>query len=421
MSGNYYAGQYVSRPGILTSLAIISIIVASVSMLVDFGDLFFSKIVLQFSSRTNASAVATQNVTAMLPPTGVTHTAGSEYVAPQGLSSAQRRIVIDGLEQVRSISADREKELDGLLADVGQSVIRISPDYLTTDRVAAYVTDTRNIPSGSGGAPDDMFILGSGRLQLTDRGAIFFPENSPSPIRSGGGSYTDSAGLQHLASTQIAAVVERVKSLATQPLTDAQISGLEGALQAPGQTIIAPSDSVAEAAAQVISVQILPDGTAAVTTSSTTMSFGPDGQMYPGVMSATQMQGPWGPGRRTGPRVDRRDATLLFLDAILSFLGAGFLLACAIMLLRNSAISRWMYIAYGAAKILMVILSCYAVYSVAQEIALANGSPDPGATATAWMLITALPAAALPIAILVVMNLKATREFLGTPVVGRIF
>jgi hypothetical protein len=261
-----------------------------------------------------------------------------------------------------------------------------------------------------------MFILGSGRLQLTDRGAIFFPENSPSPIRSGGGSYTDSSGVQHLASTQIAAVVERVKSLATQPLTDAQVTGLEGELEMPGQTMITPSASVAEAAAQVISVQTLPDGTVAVTTSSTTMSFGPDGQMFPGVMSTSQMQGPWGARRRLA--VERRDATLLFLDALLSFLAAGFLLACGIMLLRNSPMSRWMYLAWGVGKILIVIISCYAVYSVAAEM---EGPPDGGATGMAWMLITALPAAIFPIVVLVMINLKSTREFLGTPVVGRIF
>jgi hypothetical protein len=420
MSGNYYGGQYVSRPGILTALGVISIIVASLSMLVDFGDLFFSNIVMHFS-RNGAHGVATQTVTGPTSIGSVPPAASTEYVAPQGLSSSQRRIVIDGLQQVRTISPERETQLDGLLADVGQNIIRISANNLTTDRVVAYVTEVRNMPSGSGGMPDDIFILGSGRLQLSDKGAVFFPENSPSPIRSGGGSYTDSSGATHLASTQIAAVVDRVKNLAGQPLADSQVASLEAELESSTQTMITPSASVAEAAAQVVSVQILVDGTVAITTSSATMSFGPTGQMYPGVIAANQMQGPWGPGRGTGPGVERRDATLLFLDAILSFLWAGFLLACGIMVLRNSPASRWMYMAYGAAKIVLVSLSCYAVYAVAQEMALAAGSLDPGTTAIAWLMITALPAFVLPVVILVVMNLKSVKEFLETPVVGRIF
>jgi uncharacterized membrane protein YdcZ (DUF606 family) len=89
------------------------------------------------------------------------------------------------------------------------------------------------------------------------------------------------------------------------------------------------------------------------------------------------------------------------------------------MVLRNSPISWWMYLAYGVGKILMVVLACYAIYSVAVE--LAASSPDAGATAMAWMMIVGLPGAILPVVSLVVINLKGVREFLGTPVVGRIF
>jgi hypothetical protein len=294
-------------------------------------------------------------------------------------------------------------------------VIRISPDSLTTDRVVSYVTDVRNMPSGSGGPPDDMFILGSGRLQLTDGSAVFFPDNSPSPIRSGGGSYTDSSGQTHLASAQIAGVVDRVKSLCTQSMSDAQVNALEAELESPTQSMITPSASVAEAAAQISSVQTLGDGTIAVTTAGTTMSFGPMGQVNPGLMPASAMAGPW--GRR--PTVQRRDATLLLLDAILSFVAAGFLLACGIVLLRNLPMSRWMYYAFGIGKILLVILSCYAVYTVAME--LSAQSPDSQSTAMAWMLITALPGVILPVVVLIVMSLRGVKEFLGTPTVGRIF
>ena len=350
-----------------------------------------------------------------ISPVMTSHPASAEYVAPQGLSAAQRRIVINGLEQARPITETREKQLDGLLADVGQNVIRISGDSLTADRVVAYVTEVRDMPSGSGGPADDLFILGSGRLQLSDSGAVFFPDNNPSPIRSGGGSYTDASGATHLASAQIAGVVDRVKSLSSVPLADAQVTALEAELESPTQTMITPSASVAEATAQVTSVQALGDGTIAVTTTNATMSFGPTGQTMQGVMAASAMTGPWG----KGPPVQRRDATLLMLDAVVSFAAAGLLLTCGIVGLRNLPIAWWLWLVYGIGKILLVVLSCYAVYSVAAE--LSANSPDSASTAMAWMLITAMPGVIFPVVVLVVICLRSVREFLGTETVGRIF
>ncbi len=403
MSGNYYSTS-VTRPGILTAVGVFSIIVASIALLVNLWGLGFANMVSRIAvRRTPAAPVST------LPPAPV----HSEYIAPNGLSAGQRQIVIAGLSQVRPLSLARQKQVDGLLADVGQQVILLSADNLTTDRIVAYVTDVRSIPNGSGGPPDDLFILGSGRLQVSDDNAVFFPQNSPSGIRSQGGSYTDSSGT-HLASDQIAAVVDRVQSLCGQDhaMNDAQVSSLESELEMPSQTLVAPSPSVAEAAAQVQSVQTLSDGTIAVTTAGGSMSFGPTGRMFAGIIAISQTM--WTP-----PVVARRDATLLVLDALLSFVAAGFLLACGIMVLKNSPISRWMHLGYAIGKIPLVALSCFAIYQVA--MALDARSPDAQSTANTWMMIAGMPGIVYPIVLLIVMNLRSVREFLGTPTVARIF
>jgi len=410
MAANYYSGAYVSRPGVLTAVGVFSILIASISLLVDFGGFFFAKFTTMVATRTAPVAVV-----AAPPPAPAPQSAQTEYIAPDGFSADQRKIVIDGLNQVRPISDVRQRQLDGLLADVGRQVIQISPENLTTDRVAAYVTETHDIPSGSGGPPDDMFTLGSGRLQLTDASAVFFPENSPSPIRSGGGSYTDASGQTHLASTQIAAVIDRVKALLSQPMTDPQVAALEAQLESSAQALITPSDSVAEAAAQVKSVQTFPDGTVGITTASSSISIATTGQTFPGLIALGGMQNGWGPG----PTIARRDAVLLMLDAILSFLAAGFLLACGIMVLRNIPASRWMHLVWAGAKLILVVLSCYAMFSVVEQ--LDASSPDAQSAAMAWMLIMAAPGAIYPVVVLVVMNLRMVKEFLGTATVGRIF
>src|SRR5580704_1802977 len=258
-----------------------------------------------------------------------------------------------------------------------------------------------------------MFILGSGRLQISDESAVFFPDNSPSPIRSGGGSYTDSDGT-HIATEQIAAIVDRVRNLSNQAITDAQINSLEAELESTSQTLITPSPSVTQAAAQVLGAQSLPDGTIAVTTKNGSMSFAPAGQSFPGVMAGGAMRGNW----MMGTKVPRENATMLMLDAMLSFLAAGFLLACGIVTLRNLPLSRWMHIVYAIAKIMLAGFSCYAIYTMA--FAMDSNAPDARATALAWMLIFGAVGAIYPVVLVIVMNLKSVREFLGTATVARI-
>ncbi len=409
MSGNYSSGQ-VTRPWILSAVGVVSIIVASLSLIADFISLSIANVLTTMAAM---AATATPSTVAT-PPAPVVVQAQSEYVGSQGLSASQRQIVINGLSQVHALSDTRQKQLDGLLADVGQEVIRLSPENLTADRVVAYATDVREIPSGSGGEPDDMFTLGSGRLQISDDDAVFFPDNSPSPIRSGGGSYTDSAGT-HIATEQIAAIVERVRSLSNQSINDAQINSLEAELESTSQTLITPSPSVTQAAAQILAAQSLPDGTIAVMTKNGSMSFAPTGQSFPGVMAVGAMRGNW----PMGTRLARRDTTLLMLDSLLSFVAAGFLLACGIVTLRNLPAARWMHLCYAIGKMVLAILSCYAIYTAA--FAMDAKSPDARQTALAWMLIVGAVGMIYPIVLLITMNLKSVREFLATPTVARIF
>jgi len=401
MSGNYYS-PYVQRPAILSAVGVLSIVIASISLLVDFGSLSFANVVSRFARATTPASAVTSAPSAPKP-------AASEYVAPQGLSSAQRQIVIEALQAMHPISDARQKQLDGLLADAGQEVIQISPDNLTADRVTAYVTDVRQMPSGSGGEPDDLFILGSGRLQISDQSAIFFSQDSPSPIRSGGGSYTDSAGQTHLASEQIAGVIGRVQTMCNHAMNDTQQNALAAELAAPAQTLITAGNSVAQAAGQVENAQMLPDGTLAVTTVNGAMSFGPSGQSYPGIVSATVAASPWG----KGPVVVKRDANLMVMDGLLSFVMAGLLLASGIVLMRNSPMAWWMLVGYGIAKLLVTVLSVCAVYSIGME--LGGGDSDAQSVAMAWAIILGAPGAVWAVVVLIVMSLRSAREFLSVP------
>jgi hypothetical protein len=397
---------YPARPGILTAIAVASIVLASIGLLVNFVGLLFANQVSRFAAH---RVTAAQTVANTPPPPAP---ASGEFVAQDGLSANQRQIVIQGLSQVRPLSDARQQQLEGLLADAGRKVIRLSPDNLTSDRIAAYVTDERDMPDASGGAPDDLFTLGSGRLQISDHSAVFFPENSPSGIRSQGGSYTDAAGT-HLASMQINAVVDRVQSLCNQAMNSAQVNSLEGELQMPGQTLITPSLSVAQAAGQVQSAQLYGQ-TVVVTTDHGTMSLGPNGESQMGWVNFSAQQAMW-----RMPTVARTDATLLMLETMVSFLASGFLLVSGIVLLRFSPWGRWLHLGYAVGKIGLGVLSCYAIYTVAMQ--LNATAADASATAMAWMLIVGATELVYPVILLIVMNLSSVRQFLAVQTVGRIY
>lgn len=398
---------HVRRPGIISAISVASIILASLGLLVNLVSLLFSSMVSQMAARSVTVAHAAVTVPAPPPPAP-----SGEFIAQDGLSASQRQVVIQALSQVHPLSEARQQQLDGLLADAGKKVIHLSADNLTTDRIVAFVTDERDMPDASGGQPDDLFTLGSGRLQISDHSAVFFPDNSPSGIRSQGGSYTDSLGT-HLASIQINAVIDRVKDLCNHVMNDAQINALAGVLQNPGQLLITPSHSVAEAAAQIQSAQVYGQ-TVVVTTDHATMSFGPNGESQQGEVNFASAQAM---GRM--PQVARTDATLLMMETMLSFAAAGFLMACGILLMRDSPLGRWFHLAYAIAKIALVALSCYAIYTVMLQ--LNADKYNPQSIAMAWIMILCAPGIIYPIVLLIAMNLPSVRQYLGVPTVGRAY
>jgi len=405
MSGEYYTPP--RRPTILTAVGVTSIIIGSISLIASFFTFSFAGILIGMTAIATTMNSAIHPVAATQPFV--------EYVSASGLGADQRKIVIEGLNDAHAISAIRREQLDELLADAGQNIIQLSTDNLTAKRITDYVTDASEISGATGGAMNDVLTLGSGRLQISDIGATFFPADNSAPTRSRLGSYTDADGV-HLGAREIGAVVKRVVQLSSASPNTAQINALESTLESPSQTLIAPCRSPGEAAAQVISVQSMGEGTIAVTTSRGPMSFGSTGQAFPGVMAVNAFQTPpW----MTGPHASQRAVSMLQLDALAGLAAGGFLLACGIMALRNAPPSRWMHLAYAAGKILIVGFSCWAVYTVARELAAKSG--DAREIAMVWMICASGVGWIYPIVLLIVMNLRSVKEFLGVPTVARIF
>jgi hypothetical protein len=186
-------------------------------------------------------------------------------------------------------------------------------------------------------------------------------------------------------------------------------------LQTSDQKIITPADSVAQAVAQVRSVQVLADATVAITTDSTSISIGPAGEVAPGIMPAA--------GFNLGgamPQAPRGGTMGMFCEALVSCGLGGFLLTIGILTMKNSPWGRTMHLIYAVLKILAAGAGAYATYVVWIALATSN---DPSADTSGeviWIIIIAAVGMLYPLALLVLMNVRGVREFYKTPVVGRI-
>jgi hypothetical protein len=406
--GAYGGVSPTGRPGILTAIAVCSIVIGSLGLPANIESMIQAFAFSVMASRTPKTMVARPVIA---PPLA---SGKAEYIAPRGMSASQRQIVIAGLSQRRELSQARQDRLDALLADAGKRILNLAPESMTADSVAANVVSTMSMPSAAGGAADDVFILGTGRLQINDSTAVFFPSGNPSGIRSEGGSFSDAGGT-HLAAVQINAIVDRIQTLADHRLNDTQVWKLESELQVAGQRIIGPANSVSEAVGQIQSAQMLADSTVGITTDINVFSIGPSGEMLPGIIPAKGYQQPGGANLSISHGV----TTLIMVEAFLSFGAAAYLLVVGIMTLKNSNVARRLHLIYVVAKLGLFAVAMYTTYVVYQSIGGDSNNPAAG------MLYVGLALSAIgivyPIALVVAMNLRSVREFYKASIVGRVY
>jgi hypothetical protein len=395
------------RPGIITAIGVTSIVIAGMGLLIN---------LIMFGVAGQFYAMSARNAPAPMIPGPAAPTAvqvgqtSGEYVAPAGLSSSDRAIVIDGLNQVRRISPPRREQLDALLADAGQRVILVSMNGITPERIATYVTSVEQMPSSSG-PPSDIFVLGSGRLEVSDKNAAFFPTSGAS-VRTDGSSYTDASGT-HLAATQINAVVGRAMQLAGLGWNSTQMTTFQQELRAPNQTLIASSKSVAQATAQVRSATVLPDGTIGITTNTASISISTTGQTVPGIMAISAP-----PPQFFGTQLQRKDVGVWVTATMLALALSVYLLICGILTVRNFSHARLLLLIYCGARILVALLASFAIYRMWSD-------PTSGGHTQSeiYAAVSGLGAlgAAYPALLLAIFMRRSVREYFATPTVPRLY
>src|ERR1041384_3569189 len=103
-----YSSSAVQRPSIVTAIGVASIIIAAVSIPVN---LLLAGVVM-ILSKTPAAALVAQ----IHAPAPVSVPTATPYVPPNGLSDADRQMILEALGSIRPLNPERLRQLDGFLA-----------------------------------------------------------------------------------------------------------------------------------------------------------------------------------------------------------------------------------------------------------------------------------------------------------------
>jgi hypothetical protein len=180
------------RPGIITAIGIVSIIVACLSGManfiitfVAFGALTASRSPAMFTPPPRPGQFNTVPAAA---PNGATAIVGGVQVDPSQSEDgvhdeSQRAMIISGMTRARSLDEGRKKQLDLLLTVAGRNVFPFISPGTSPQTIRANVSDSGRLPSASAGKKGpDYYIVGTGRVEVYDTHAIFRPDGSPNTV-----------------------------------------------------------------------------------------------------------------------------------------------------------------------------------------------------------------------------------------------
>jgi hypothetical protein len=358
----------------------------------------------------SSAALAARNVPAApapRPPARAAPETGSN-----GLAEPVRRSVVEAFYSVRPLRPPRIEQLSAILARDGKTILLTPEDRRSgaqpaPDQVRRLITDHGELYSRNLAAAPDYFRMTTGRLELYDDRAVFYPADGSATIRS---SFGRAPGRRALTGAEASAVVLRAKELAGGAMNDAQAAALTSALTAADQKLVAAS--AAAAASEPNTVSPGAGGAVSVRFTDAELYLGPQGE----VLSAPP-----------GPAPPPKPGTAAFLTVLAASL-AGFALAvllfvAAVLLLRGLPSGRRLHITWAWFKIPVTAVSAGAFWWMASSFYDAVNRYDPGAStrligapralmAEPWQPVAvAVVALIYPIVVLTMMRSRDTRDY----------
>jgi hypothetical protein len=356
------------RPGLLTAIGVLCIVVASLSIIASFISGCSAVAAREISAQSRMSA---RMGTGGMPP-GATMGGTANDAGPNGFAANERAIFANALSTRRRLSKARSQQLDTFLKEHGRLVLQPA-GALTQRTVTAHIASHGQEFSDQGKGPDYfVFMQGKecetpGRLRIFDDRAVYSGDDNVTVLRS---AY-DPTAPQNVAppftptmcldKSDAGAVVNQVKKLSNNKLNASQAQSLQGALELPQYTQwLTPSSTTVGLTSQVKSVVVQSDGTATITwANGTNLVLLPNGDTGGAVLKPTTnpAANALGGGVIT---LNRSACNLGLFEAISSALLAIFLLVTGILVLRQMPASRWMLLLYSLIKLALGVTAIVA-------------------------------------------------------------
>jgi hypothetical protein len=414
-----------ARPGLLTAVGILSVVIGVFGIFLNasIGITAFGMMVASRATRAIAAAAT--------PPTT------PRVIDDDAMSPRERRAVIDGFSQLHPLSSTRRRQLDAILLEGGRRMIPGAGSMLTPSYVRGNISDSGRLPDADGGEGPDYFILGRGRLELSDTHAVFYPLDGRDPIRAqapepvdgegsvdleaGGGEYdVEDAGATApggLDDRQVQAVVQHIQSmLGAQQLTPAQVKTLSAQFSDPQSGFFTPAPDLNGARVQVTSATRMPSGEIMIGTRLGHIRVDAAGNVINSFTQSTFAATRAGMGFRISEM-----AVLLSMLGSLAGVGlAIYLIVCGSLVLRQHPKGGRLHAIYAWLKIPLTI-GCAIVWvwmfaSLAGNAAGAGATPVWQGRVIVMAILVGMIGCAYPVGLLLALRSPSLRNYYNAAV-----
>lgn len=413
------------RPGIVTAIGVMSIVIACLSLLANFGTGMSAWGFLMMSRMT---ARMSRSMTTLATPPAPPPPAAAQ------LSVGEVGVAVNTLSPMLGLDGPHERELDRLLRLHGREVFGGDDDTrLTGVQIRDDVTVNRKMSPSS--AQPAQFTTDQGTIDVYANRAVFTSSDGRTVLETsarnrrdvtrstahaatsvhvttvGPGGVSSWPPTATLTPAQVRTVVSAVKAAATPPLNPAQVKSLQAELSKPNQPLV-----MSGSATQVPAVLSQPGGNVTIYfNGGTVLALGPAGQ----VISS-------GPPPMPKFNISPAVAALVMIEAALSAALAVYLLVVGVIVLRGSFMAPRLLRIYAWIKIPLAILAgvgvgtlMYQFYSAIVAMpggaGVATGSPLP-LIGSIYGVVLGVLGLAFPIGVLIAVRSRTFRGYFNAVV-----
>lgn len=417
-----------ARPGIITAIGVMCIVVACLSGIGSLGSGFYGFVFWVMSRATaSMSATATTASTTTTTTTGsgasyswTTNSGTSAVVNPSptatpALPAADASAVVIELSKTLSLDGPHLRELDNLMRSHGRQVFGVDQDASVGAATVRSDVTEHGTDADKGSI---YFTTAQGRVDIYGDRATFVSADGGTTIDTSAKNHSESvnqtaqatsgatAAAQRttLTKTQVAQVIAAVKAMPGPPLNAKQLASLRAELSKPNQQLVTPGDVT-----PVSFVSNPSGGNAAI-------HFDTGSALLLGSQGNVISSGP------LIPRISISGAAagMVIAENAASVAVAIYLLVVGIMVFRSYPRSPRLLRIYAMLKIPLALLAGVGLPWLAYQFAASISASGMGTAVPAsfgfivWGIIIALLGCAFPIAVLIALSTRTCRDYFNS-------